>query len=67
MQIEPNKSPLRNRLLTFLLREISHLSSPSRSCLGRLILIRGGLVWGWGCSAHRTFLAATDENKSTKT
>ena len=42
VQIEPNKSPLRKRLLFFLLWEISHLSSPSRSCLGRLILISGG-------------------------
>ena len=39
-----NKSPLRNRLLALLLWEISHLSSPSRSCLGRLILIQGGQV-----------------------
>ena len=39
---KPNKSPLRNRLLALLLWEISYLSSPSRSCLGRLILIRGG-------------------------
>ena len=44
MQIKPNKSPLRNRLLVLLLWEIGHLSSPSRSCLGRLILIHGG--WG---------------------
>ena len=41
VQIEPNKSPLRKRLLVLLLWEISHLSSPSRSCLGRLILIHG--------------------------
>ena len=45
VQIEPNKSPLRNRLLALLLWEICHLSSPSRSCLGGLILIRGG-QWG---------------------
>ena len=42
MQIKPNKSPLRHRLLAFLLWEIGHLSSPSRSCLGRLILIHSG-------------------------
>ena len=42
VQIEPNKSPLRKRLLALLLWEIGHLSSPSRSCLGRFILIRGG-------------------------
>ena len=42
VQIEPNKSPLRKRLLTLLLWEFGHLSSPSRSCLGRLILICGG-------------------------
>ena len=42
MQIKPNKSPLRNRLKALLLWEIGHLSSPSRSCLGRLILIHGG-------------------------
>ena len=39
VQLEPNKSPLRNRLLVLLLWECGHLSSPSRSCLGRLILI----------------------------
>ena len=42
VQIESNKSPLRKGLLA-LLWEISHLSSPSRSWLGRLILIRGRL------------------------
>ena len=41
VQIEPNESPLRKRLLALLLWEIGHLSSPSRSCLGRLILILG--------------------------
>ena len=41
-QIKPNKSPLRNRVKALLLWEISHLSSPSRSHLGRLILICGG-------------------------
>ena len=41
VQIEPNKSPLKKRLLTLLLWEIGHLFSPSRSCLGRLILICG--------------------------
>ena len=63
MQIKPNKSPLKNRLQTLLffffflifivihqtllLCEIGHVSSPSRSCLGRLILIFGGQqVWG---------------------
>ena len=39
MQIKPNKSPLRNRLKALLLWEIGYLSSPSRSCLGKLILI----------------------------
>ena len=42
VQIEPNESPLRKRLLALLLWEFGHLSSPSRSCFGRLILIRGG-------------------------
>ena len=42
VQIEPNKSPLRKRLVALLLWEIGHLFSPSRSCLGRLILICGG-------------------------
>ena len=42
VQNEPNKSPLRKRLLALLLWEMGHLSSPSRSCLGRLILILGG-------------------------
>ena len=42
MQIKPNKSSFRNRLKAFLLWEISYLSSPSRSCLGRIILINGG-------------------------
>ena len=37
-------------LLALFLWEIGHLSSPSRSCLGRLILIRGG---GWGGPAGR--------------
>ena len=41
VQIEPNKSPLRKRLLALLLWDIGQLSSPSRSCLGRLILIHG--------------------------
>ena len=48
-QIALNKSPLRKRLLSLLLWEISHLPSPSRSCLGRRILIHGahrGLVGG---------------------
>ena len=49
VQIEPNKSPLRKRLLALFLWEIGHLSSPSRSCLGRLILICGG----WGSPAGR--------------
>ena len=35
---EPNKSPWRERLWALLLWKIGHLSSPSRSCLGRLIL-----------------------------
>ena len=53
VQIEPNKSPLRNRLKALLLWEICYLSSPSRSCLGRLILIFGG--WGalWVEPPHR--------------
>ena len=41
MQIKSNKSPLRNRLLALLLWEFGHLSSSSRSRLGRLILIYG--------------------------
>ena len=44
VQNEPNKSPLGKRLLALLLWEIGHLSSPSRSCLGRFIFICGG--WG---------------------
>ena len=52
VQIEPKKSPLRKRLLALLLWEISHLSSPSRSCLGRLILIGGGGV-EVGCPGGR--------------
>ena len=48
VQIKPNKSPSRNRLLALLLWEISYLSSPSRSCLGRLILIVvAGGACGW--------------------
>ena len=35
---KPNKSPLRNRFLALFLWEFSHPSSPSRSCLGRLVL-----------------------------
>ena len=51
VQIEPNKSPLRNRLMALLFWEIGYLSSPCRSCLGKLILIcgrqgRGGPVGG---------------------
>ena len=47
VQIEPNKSPLRKRLLALLLGEISHLSSPSRSCVGRLIelVLRASISW----------------------
>ena len=48
MQIKPNKSPLRKRLLVFLLWEIGHLSSPSRSCIGRLIFICSGQGRGGG-------------------
>ena len=51
VQTEPNKSPLRKRLLAILLRGIGCPSSPNRSCLGRLILIRGGRgvgFCGWG-------------------
>ena len=55
VQTEPNKSPLRKRLLALLLWEIGHLSSPGRSCLGRLIPFcgsrwpgRGGeMPYGW--------------------
>ena len=46
VQNEPNESPLRKRFLVLLLLEIGHLSSPSRSGLGRLILIHGGRGWG---------------------
>ena len=56
MKIKPNKSPLRNRFLVLLLWEIGHLSSPSRSCLGRLILIcgsQGGGVRGHPAGALR--------------
>ena len=42
VQFEPNKSPLRKRILALLLWEISHLSSPSRSCLDGFLFIRGG-------------------------
>ena len=47
VQIEPNESLLRKKLLVLLLWEFGHLSSPSRSCLGRLILIcsRWGALW----------------------
>ena len=47
VQIEPNESLLRKKLLVLLLWEFGHLSSPSRSCLGRLILIcsRWGTLW----------------------
>ena len=38
---KPNKNPLRKKLLALLLWEIGHLYSPSRSCLGRLILSHG--------------------------
>ena len=63
MQIEPNKCPLRKRLLVILFWEISYLSSPSRLCLGRLILTCGG----WGRPMGRAPPSTTDENKSTKT
>ena len=46
MQIKPNKTLLRNKLLVLLLWDFGHLSSPSRSCLSRLILThssQGGL------------------------
>ena len=43
MQIKPLKSQMRNRLLALLLWQIHHLSCLSRSCLGRLILILGGI------------------------
>ena len=46
VQTEPNKSSLRNRLLALLLWETGYLSSPSRSCLGRLILTHGGRLVG---------------------
>ena len=44
MQIKPNNSPVRNTFLALLLSDIGHLFSRSRSCLGRLIFLRGG--WG---------------------
>ena len=50
MQIKPNKSPLRNRLKALLLQEIGCLSSPSRSCPGRFILIHSSS----GASAKET-------------
>ena len=44
MQIKPNKSPWgTGSLLVLLLWEIGYLSSPSRSCLRTLILIRGSV------------------------
>ena len=46
MQIKPNKSPLRKSFPALLLGEIGHLSSPGRSCLGRLILTLGSYGWG---------------------
>ena len=49
VQNEPNKSPLRKTLLVLLLWEIGHLSSPSRSCLGRLILICSSRGEGGPC------------------
>ena len=49
MQIKPNKRPLRNSLKALLLWEIGHLSSPSRSCLGRFILLQGSQWWGVLC------------------
>ena len=45
---KPNESPLRKTLLALLLGEFGYLSSPSRSCLGRLIFIHGGQGWGGG-------------------
>ena len=54
VQTEPHKSPLRKRFLVLLLWEIGHLSSPSRSCLGRLILIRGGRGFLWQSSQPHT-------------
>ena len=38
---KPNKSPLRKRLLALFLWEFGHLSSPSRSCLGRISFVHG--------------------------
>ena len=58
MQIKPNKSPLRNRFLALLLWEIGHLSSPSRSCLGRLILIRGSQEGPVGRAPSQYFSSA---------
>ena len=56
VQTEPSKSPLRKRLLALFFGEISHLSSPSRSVLGRVILIRGsrgrGAAVGGAPPAH---------------
>ena len=40
-QTKPSKSSLRNKLKALLLWETGHLSSPSGSCLGRIILICG--------------------------
>ena len=58
VQIEPNKSPLKKRLLTLLLWEIGHLSSPSRSCLSRLTLIcegRGAGLCRWSLPHPTSF------------
>ena len=59
MQIKPNKSPLRNRLKALLLWEIGHLSSPSRSCLGRLILIHNS----WESFAGRSSPTGCGDSK----
>ena len=59
VQNEPNKSPLRRRLLALLLWEIGHLSSPSRSCLGRFILICGSQRGPVGRPPHTHILSSS--------
>ena len=57
VQTEPTKS------LALLLGEIGHLSSPSRSCLGRLILICGGRgegPVGWAPTPHLHTIFCSD-------
>ena len=56
VQNEPNTSPWRKRLWALLLGAIGHVSSPSRSCLDKFILIHGG--WGalWAEPSHTIIL-----------